>query len=112
MSKLESVAGIHMMTKTVMKNVNNKDSILIISRDSVETDKIMNSITRRLNHQIIPYEADLDEKIILADQTLINIFTELQIPKIPISKNYDSIYYNPLIAPEALDNLNTRLGGK
>jgi len=110
--KLEAVAGIHMMTKTILKIVNTKESILIISRDSCETDKIMNSVIRRLNHQIIPYEADLDDKIIFADNTLINIFSELQIPRIPVDKNYDTIYYNPLIAPEALDNLNTRLGGK
>ena len=72
--KLEAVAGIHMVTKTVMKNVNNKDHILIISRDGSETDKIMNSVIRRLNHQIIPYEADLDDKIIFADQYINQYF--------------------------------------
>lgn len=111
MSKLEPVAGIHGMTKTILKIVNNKEHVLIISQDGNETNKIMQSIMRRLNHQTIPYEADIQEKIILADNTLINIYSELQIPRIPV-KDYDMIYYNPMIPHDALDNLNTKFGGK
>ncbi len=111
MSNLESVAGIHGMTKTILNIVNKKDHIVIISKDGNETNKIMQSIMRRLNHQTIPYEADIQEKIILADNTLINIYSELQIPRIPV-KDYDMIYYNPMIPHDALDNLNTKFGGK
>lgn len=111
MSKLEAVAGIHGMTKTILNIVNKKDLILIISKDGNETDNIMQSIMRRLNHQTIPYEANIPDKVILADNTLINIYSELQIPRIPV-KDYDMIYYNPMIPHDALDNLNTRFGGK
>lgn len=108
--KIESAPGIHRITKSTLGMINNKETILIISKNDKESERIINSLIRRLDYKSIPYEVDTSARFIQTDDSIIEVYSELQISKIA-SPKYEQVIYNPLIESDSLETIKLKFGG-